>query len=638
MMMSDTSDASPADKLQALRDRVAELERAQSERKRAEQALRSSEQRFRRVLESSRDAIYELNLQTGTYDFVSSGVMLILGYTPEEIIGGGLELIISLTHPDDLEGLREHIEHLLSHTAEEDINPTIEYRLKSREHGYRWISDARSVVFDDNHVPIAIVGNVRDITQQKQTGEALRQSEARLRSLTENAPDFIVQVDRQGTLLFLNRTVTGNLDQALGTSVYDWVPGQYHAAVRDTLERAFVTRQPQQLETAAADLQGNRLWYACHVGPVVIDHQCDSVVIIARDITEHKRAEDALRESELRFRAIFNQTYGFVGILSPDGTLIDVNDAPLRISGFTREATVGHLFWDCPWWEQFPEEQRQLQADFAEAAAGRVVKGECNYGTADGTQRVADRTLAPVLDADGCVRWIIAEGHDITDRKRAEQRLIAEERLTRKLLDLQERERQLLAYEIHDGFVQYVVGAHMWALALGEELKSHDSPFQDHAETIRALLDKAIAEGRRMIGELRPLIIDEQGIVAAIEYLIAEEGGKGEFELQFVRQGELDPLPPLLKGTVFRIVQEAVSNSKRHSQSNKADIRLTRADGRLLLEVSDQGVGFEPASVPDDRFGLRGIQERARLFGGNAKITSSPGRGTRIRVELPIVE
>ncbi len=210
------------------------------------------------------------------------------------------------------------------------------------------------------------------------------------------------------------------------------------------------------------------------------------------------------------------------------------------------------------------------------------------------------------------------------------------ERLLRKMLDLQERERQLLAYDIHDGFVQDVVGAKMMLDGLDYRLQSMAEQSRVQFDQVRELLNKAIDEGRRMISELRPLIIDEQGIIQAINYLVGEEQSKGGIEIHFEHQVQFDRLPRLLEGTVFRIVQEALTNVKRHSQANAASVNLTHIDERVFIEVQDQGVGFDLNKVSEDRFGIRGIRERARLFGGKATIESSPGQGARVFVELPL--
>ena len=139
----------------------------------------------------------------------------------------------------------------------------------------------------------------------------------------------------------------------------------------------------------------------------------------------------------------------------------------------------------------------------------------------------------------------------------------------------------------------------------------------------------------RMIGELRPLIIDEHGIVDAIEYLVHDERFCQGVKIAFTHDVTFARLNPMLEGTLFRIAPEALTNVVRHSQSPTATVSLTEAGGVLHLEISDKGIGCDAAEVPEDRFGLRGIRERARLFGGTAEITSTPGEGTRVFVEIP---
>lgn len=221
-------------------------------------------------------------------------------------------------------------------------------------------------------------------------------------------------------------------------------------------------------------------------------------------------------------------------------------------------------------------------------------------------------------------------------RIKSEESLVAETQLLKKLLDLQERERKLVAHEIHDGLVQDVVGAKMVFEGIFYQLQSQSPSQADQLRTAGNLLTKAIAEGRRLIGALRPMIIDEEGIVAAIEHLIADEYSDPALRVEFSSSWNGDRLDPMVEGALFRIVQEALTNVKRHSQSDSASVEMIHKDGRLRVEIRDRGVGFDPDAVSSERFGLRGIRERARLFGGQATIDSAPGDGTRITVELPI--
>lgn len=223
---------------------------------------------------------------------------------------------------------------------------------------------------------------------------------------------------------------------------------------------------------------------------------------------------------------------------------------------------------------------------------------------------------------------------EIDERRKAQSQLKSNEQLLRRLLDLQERERQMVAHDIHDGFVQDVVGAHMRLEALHDTLDS--SKAESTWETTESLLTKAISEGRRLIRDLRPMVIDEAGIVEAIRHLIADEQEKGILTIAFDADVHFGRLEPMLEGAVFRIVQEALTNAGRHSQNHHAAVQLSQEEDMLRIEIRDRGVGFDPQKVPADRFGLRGITERARMFGGDATIESTPGEGTVIRVQLPL--
>jgi two-component system sensor histidine kinase DegS len=155
-------------------------------------------------------------------------------------------------------------------------------------------------------------------------------------------------------------------------------------------------------------------------------------------------------------------------------------------------------------------------------------------------------------------------------------------------------------------------------------------------DTIEAALRKAIGEGRRMISNLRPMVIDDKGILVAIEYLISEKQAESGPQMTFAHDVRFTRLPPLLEGALFRIVQESLTNARRHSKAAHVHVDLAQVDERVILTIVDDGVGFDRAAVPEGRFGLRGLVERARLFGGRADVRSEPGSGTRIWVELPI--
>jgi signal transduction histidine kinase len=150
------------------------------------------------------------------------------------------------------------------------------------------------------------------------------------------------------------------------------------------------------------------------------------------------------------------------------------------------------------------------------------------------------------------------------------------------------------------------------------------------------MLQKALAEARRLIAGLRPAVLDESGLVAAVASMIEELESREGIEVEFVSDVRFERLDPVWENSLFRIVQESLTNAARYSGTTKIRVQLAQEGDRLILEIQDWGRGFDPSGVAADRFGIKGIRERASLLGGQATIDSAPGEGTRIHVELPV--
>ncbi len=227
--------------------------------------------------------------------------------------------------------------------------------------------------------------------------------------------------------------------------------------------------------------------------------------------------------------------------------------------------------------------------------------------------------------------WEAAEA----DRRRVERALRRERQLLKDVLELQERERKLVAYEIHDGLAQQLSGALMQFQAYRNSKERVAEDAQASFDTGINLLTSAMTEARRLISDLRPLVLDESGIVAAIECLVHEVGKREKPEIAFVHDIQPDRLAPPLEAALFRIVQEAMTNACRHSQSDKVRVKLMGENSHICVEVRDWGIGFDPEQIEENRFGMQGIRERVRLLGGEIRIDTAPGKGTRIVVRLP---
>ncbi len=425
-------------------------------------------------------------------------------------------------------------------------------------------------------------------------------------------------------------------------------------------DRSWETRQPEQTPFArtfdvngrawlvearptATALASYRSWLPWSAGAAAILLTAAGVGILVLLAVQTARVERLVSirtaevtQSEERLRTITSAALDAVIMMAPDGTVAHWNPAAERIFGFRQSELMGRNIHATLVPEAYREKATEALLRFAETGEGNAVGKtlEVNALHKDGTQFPIEISVAAIRMDN---QWgAVAVVRDITERHAAKEALLNEQRLLRQLLDFQERERKLIAYEIHDGLVQQLTGALMTFQSLPQAPGGEDTSARDRFEAASGLLRDAIAEARRLISGLRPPVLDEAGLGPAVTVLVDQQNRRGGPRIELVSDLGNQRLSPLVETAAFRIVQEGLSNACRHSRAEHVDVELHTDGKRLDVEVQDSGKGFDPDHVGVDHFGLQGIRERARLLGGTAEVLSAPGEGTRVRVTLPV--
>lgn len=380
-------------------------------------------------------------------------------------------------------------------------------------------------------------------------------------------------------------------------------------------------------------------WIAAMAGVLLTVAGVTILVMLAVQTSRVERLVAArtaeVKESEERLRTITDTALDAVVMMEPDGSVAYWNPAAEQMFGYGRSEVLGRDVHEM----LAPDEYRERTAlglrRFAETGEGNLLGRllELEAVRKDGTRFPIEISVAPIHVDGG---WgAVAIVRDITQRRAAEAALRKEQALLRQLLEFEERERKLMAYEIHDGLVQQITGAHLTLQSLPQVLTGDDASARGRLEAADGLLREAVAEARRIISGLRPPILDESGIEPAVAHLIEQQKRRGPPQIELVSELKDRRFTPLVETAIFRIVQEALNNACRYSHSDRVRVELRCEEDRLHVEVRDWGQGFDPARVGADHFGLQGIQERARLLEGSAEVHSVPGQGTTIRVTLP---
>ena len=268
-----------------------------------------------------------------------------------------------------------------------------------------------------------------------------------------------------------------------------------------------------------------------------------------------------------------------------------------------------------------------------------------------GTLEVYVRAAAPRYDASHLLNGLATQAAIAIENaklyKAVREKETSLQNLIERMIQGQEEDRRRVAYDIHDGLAQLMVSAHQHLQTFGMLHQRQDPKADQALQRGLFMLQKSIEEVRKVIAGLRPSELDDFGLVAAIQLYVQSLRDELGWEIDFVEEVGIDRLPAPVEVTAYRIIQEALTNSRRHGEARRARVHLKRQDDWLRLEIQDWGRGFDvdqfetataSGTAPGHHVGLHGMRERAHLLGGTFEVESRPGEGATVRASLPLPE
>jgi two-component system sensor histidine kinase UhpB len=347
---------------------------------------------------------------------------------------------------------------------------------------------------------------------------------------------------------------------------------------------------------------------------------------------------DRVQKQRALLDELFEQAPQAVALMSADNRVVRVNREFTLLFGYTKEETIGRALGDLI----IPDEARDEDQRFADMVArGRRVEAEGVRLSKHGKRLDVAILRVPVAVPGGQIESY-AIYRDIVERKRAEETLRTSagllQVLSRRLIEVQEEERRHLALELHDeiGQILVLIGMNL------QTIQRHcGADVQSRLQETIGIVDRAIDLVRTLALDLRPPILDDLGLVAALRWLVDHQARSANLIEHLDIQTSGSPLPANLATACFRVAQAALTNAAKHARARHVWVELRQGESELVLTVRDDGVGFDPRearrrATRGESLGLLGIQERVEMLGGQVAIESEPGRGTIVRARFPL--
>src|SRR5918993_1440904 len=594
--------------------REAEVRR---DRERAQKALGLSEDRFRHLVEQIPAVTYvQEPIDSDTpkaITYMSPQYEAMLGYPPEKEILDE-EHWLRVLHPDDRE--RVLAEELRTDETGEPYR--IEYRQIARDGRVVWVHDEATLIRDEEGNALYWLGVQYDITEQKRTEEELRQSEERFKVLSQEVVEGIV-LSENGRIIDANRSVTEmfgyGLEELIGKDVIELTPPEY----RDMVMRRISEEDTRPYESMGLKKEGSA--FPLEIRPRHLPYSGRRIrVTSVIDLTERMHQEEALRQSEALYRTVVEQAEENIFLVDAKSRrVLDANDALLRSLGYTDDELKEMTLYDI-----VAHSQESVDLNIGRIMVeGHRSLGERQYRRKDGSLADVEVNVSAVPYNGEKVMCVVA--HDVTERKRTE----------RMLEEIREAERNRLARELHDSTLQDIVYAlqevQVMQVVSGDDL---NPALEDTAEALK----RSVEGLRGAIFELRLKETLDRSLVSSLENLVDlnRRMARGRYELElFVEDDFPARLPNKTGQELTRLVQEALTNVRRHAEANHVRVELGLDGGLAYVVVSDDGCGFDSERATTG-IGRQSMRHRALELGGEFSVQSAPGEGTRVRFSIPV--
>jgi PAS domain S-box-containing protein len=490
----------------------------------------------------------------------------------------------------------------------------------------------------------------RQDAEQRAARRTLRDVEVRVGDVLNSAMDAIIVVDHQQRVVLFNdaaeQVFRWSRTAVLGQTLDVLLPARFRAIHRQHVQQfgetgASSRRMGAKMVLTGLRADGEEFPIEASISQFGEDSQRLYTVIL-RDITERMRTEGSLARSEARLRGILDSAMDAIVTVDQRQHIVLFNAAAEAVFGCPQKEAIG-----APLAGFIPERFRAEHAghirrfgetvtDSRRMATQRIVTGLRR----NGEEFPIDASISQISEGDQKFYTVILR--DVTTRVKADEAL---RRSKEELFEfataanhLREQERRKIARELHDELAQALTGLKMDISWIKGKLRAPPA-IAEKLDTMETLLDGTVAATRRISSDLRPMMLDDLGLVPAIEWLTQSFSERTEIRCKLaIADPEMDLQDPHAT-TIYRVLQESLTNVAKHARASTVEVTLERADGEVALTVRDDGVGFslENSRKPSS-YGIIGMRERIYLVGGKVLIVSAPGDGTRIEFRLPLPE